>query len=145
MTEVTQQGKEYTKEQKEMIVNSLQPYLEMGFSRNKACEFIGFTPATLSLWLSKDNALLMKVVGWENMISTTAMQNIKQAVMKESELDDDLRKENSWKWVERKLKDMSPKQDITSDGEAITSVSVTIKRNETGTGSDTDIRQDITE
>lgn len=99
------QGKEYTKEQREVIIKSLQPYLEMGFSRNKACEFIGLTPQTLSVWVKDDESLLMKLTGWENVLNTIAINNIAQAIKKESELDDDIRKENSWKWAERRMKE----------------------------------------
>jgi len=99
------QGKAFTPEQREVIIKSLQPYLEMGFSRNKACEFIGLTPATLSIWVKDDEALLMKLTGWENAINTIAINNIAQAVKRESELEDDLRKENSWKWAERRMKE----------------------------------------
>ena len=99
------QGKAFTKEQREIIIKSLQPYLEMGFSRNKACQFIGLEPATLSIWLKDDEALLMKVTGWENMINTVVINNIKDAIIKESECPDDLRKENSWKWAKSKMKD----------------------------------------
>lgn len=99
------QGKAFTKEQREAIVKSLQPYLEMGFSRNKACEFIGLKPQTLSVWVQEDESLLMTLTGWENVINTIAINNIAQAVRKEAQLDDDLRKENSWKWAERRMKD----------------------------------------
>lgn len=84
----------------------------------------------------------MKVFGWENYLNALAINNIKKTLEKESEIDDSLRVDNSWRWAERKIKELAPKQEIdhTTDGEKITSVEVTIKRNETGTGSDTDIR-----
>lgn len=107
------QGKQFTAEERETIIQSLKPYLEMGFSRNKACGFIGLTPATLSTWISQDESLLMKITSWENMINTTVMANLKDAILKESEMPDDLRKENSWKWAERRMKeDFSLKQEM---------------------------------
>ena len=99
------QGKEFTKEEKDSIVNSLQPYLQMGFSRNKACQFIGLTPQTLSLWVQADESLLIKLTSWENVVNTVAMQNVVDAINKENEMPEDIRKENSWKWLERRMRD----------------------------------------
>ena len=106
------QGKAFTPEEREIIIQSLKPYLEMGFSRNKACEFIGLAPGTLSNWVSDSEALGMKLTGWENVVTTLAINNIADAIRKEGENQDDTRKENSWKWAERKLKDLSPKSEV---------------------------------
>lgn len=115
------QGKKFTQQQRENIIKSLQPYLEMGFSRNKACDFIGLTPQTLSVWVQEDEALLMKLTSWENAINTVAINNMKQAVMKEAELDDDLRKENTKWWLERRMKhEFSTRLEQTGpEGEAL--------------------------
>ena len=99
------QGKQFTKEEKDSIVNSLQPYLQMGFSRNKACQFIGLTPQTLSLWVKADESLLIKLTSWENVVNTVAMQNVVEAIQRENEMPEDIRKENSWKWLERRMRD----------------------------------------
>lgn len=110
------QGREWTTEEKETIIQSLKPYLEMGFSRNKACSFIGLTPSTLSNWVSADESLGIKLTSWENAVNTMVMQNIVQAIKKESELEDDIRKENSWKWAERRMKEdfsLKTEQDIS--------------------------------
>lgn len=98
------QGQAFTTAQRETIIKSLQPYLEMGFSRNKACGFIGLKPQTLSVWVQDDEALLIKLQGWENAINMVAMQNIANAIQKENE-SEDLRLENTWKWADRKMKD----------------------------------------
>ena len=37
------QGRKWTTEERENIIQGIRPYLEMGFSRNKACELIGLT------------------------------------------------------------------------------------------------------
>ena len=112
------QGKAFTAEQRETIIQSLQPYLEMGFSRNKACAFIGLKPNTLCNWVKDDEALGMKLQGWENAINMIVMQNLAQAIQKESELEDDLRKDNTKWWAERKMKDdFSTRQENTgADG-----------------------------
>lgn len=98
------QGKEWTKEQREDIIQSLRPYLEMGFSRNKACELVGLAPSTLSNWVSEDDSLGIKLASYENVLNAIAINNIADAIRKESEMQDDIRKENSWKWAERKMK-----------------------------------------
>lgn len=105
------QGKAYTVEQREMIIESLRGYLELGFSRNKACDLTGLDPSTLSRWVTDDEALSMKLQSWENAINKLAMQNIVDAMRREAELPEDLRKENSWKWAERRIKELSPKSE----------------------------------
>lgn len=99
------QGKEWTDEEKETIIQSLREYLELGFSRNKACSFIGLAPSTLCNWINQDEALGMRIEGWENAINKVVMANLLQAIKKEGEMEDDVRKENSWKWAERRMKD----------------------------------------
>ena len=99
-----EQRQAFTTAQRDTIIKSLQPYLEMGFSRNKACGFIGLKPQTLSFWVQDDEALLIKLQGWENAINMVAMQNIAAAIQKENE-SEDLRLENTWKWADRKMKD----------------------------------------
>ena len=114
------QGKEFTTEQRQEIMQSLKPYLELGFSRNKACDLIGLPPTTLSNWAREDEALGMKLEGWENAMNKTALANIQTAMIKETE---DGKADTAKWWAERKMKhDFSLKleQDITSDGKAIT-------------------------
>lgn len=116
------QGKAYTPVERESIIQSLQPYLEMGFSRNKACEFVGLTPQTLSNWVQDDESLLIKLTGWENVVNTIAVKNIVDSIKRESALPDDIKKENSWKWAERRMKeDFSTRteSDVTSKGERL--------------------------
>lgn len=106
------QGKEWTTEQREMIIQSLKPYLEMGLSRNRACSLIGLAPGTLSNWVKEDDALGMKLMGWENAMNVLATANIKMALEKEAETED-TRKETSKWWAERRMKDdFSIKQEM---------------------------------
>lgn len=126
------QGKPYTEEEKASIIESLKPFLEAGLSRNRACESIGFDPTTLSKWVQDSEALSMKLKGWENTLNLLAMSNIASALNKEAEMDD-ARKETSKWYLERRMKDFSPKQetDITSDGEKIqTGVIILPSKNE---------------
>lgn len=114
------QGKEWTKEQREMIVQSLQPYLEMGLSRNRACSLIGLAPATLSNWVKEDPALGIKLTGWENAMNVLAIANLKSALEKEAETED-VKKETSKWWAERKMKeDFSTRTEQTgADGQPL--------------------------
>ena len=121
------QGKAFTEEQRETIIQSLQDWLELGFSRNKACAFIGLKPNTLSNWVKEDEALGMKLVGWENANNKIAMSSIRDAMVKESETDD-LKRDNAWKWVSAKEETMKPKQDITSDDKALPTPILTVTK-----------------
>jgi len=98
------QGKEWKPEERETIIQSLKEYLELGFSRNKACAFIGLAPATLSNWVKEDEALGMRLTGWENAMNKLAMANLRDAMMKEGEMDDNRKDTSKW-WAERKMKD----------------------------------------
>lgn len=98
------QGKPFTAEDKERIIRSLKPYLELGYSRNKACELIGLAPTTLSEWVKDSPGLRIELQSWENTVNAMVMANIVDAIRKEGELEDDIRKENSWKWAERRMK-----------------------------------------
>lgn len=126
------QGKPYTPEQREMILESLKDYLELGFSRSRACKMVGFDETTLSKWLSNDEALSMKVQGWENAMNKLALANIRDALLKESESDDSKKETSKW-WSERKMKeDFSTKSetDITSQGEQLGVVILPPKNND---------------
>lgn len=112
------QGKEFTPEQRASIIESLKPYLEMGFSRNKACAHIGLDPTTLSKWVKEDEALSMKLVGWENTLSALALSNVHQAIRNESVAvteNGDVRAENSWKYISKKEDGYKDKLDLTSN------------------------------
>ena len=97
------QGKAYTPEQKERIMQSLREYLELGFSRNKACSLIGLAPTTLSFWVKEDESLCMMVEGCENAINKLALKNIQDAIQKEGETEDTRKETTKW-WIERKMK-----------------------------------------
>jgi len=128
------QGKAYTEKEREEILESLRPYLEMGYSRSKACKFIGLDESTLSKWAKASESLSMKLQGWENLINSMVMSNIADAIRREGELEDDLRKENSKWWAERKMKDdFSTRQENTgADGKDLPTPILTIQQNAKG-------------
>lgn len=116
------QGKAFTTEERETIVNSLRPYLEMGFSRNKACTFIGLSPQTLSNWVVDDEALGIKLVSWENVNTALALANVHQALKNEAILateKGDVRMDNSWKVLSKLEDGYKDKLDVTSNNETV--------------------------
>jgi hypothetical protein len=118
------QGKPFTPEQKATIIESLRPYLEMGFSRNKACRFIALDPTTLSKWVQDDEALSMKLVSWENVNSALALANIHQALKNESILageKGDVRVDNSWKLISKLEDGYKDKLDVTTNDKELPS------------------------
>lgn len=118
---MSQQGEAYTPEERIRIVNSLQPFLEMGYSRRKSCDFVGFNHATLSLWLKDDAGLLTQVMAWENTNNALALANIHQALKNEGKKaeEGDTRMENSWKLVSKLEDGYKDKLDVTSNDESV--------------------------
>ena len=115
------QGKAFTTEQRNSIIESVKPFLEIGLSRNKACEAIGLDPTTLSKWVIADETLSMKLKGWENTMNMLAISNVNSALLKEAETDD-TRKETSKWYLERRMKqEFSTRTEQTgADGTPIT-------------------------
>jgi hypothetical protein len=64
---------------------------------------VGFDETTLSKWLSNDEALSMKVQGWENAMNKLALANIRDAMLKEAEMDDNRKDTSKW-WSERRMR-----------------------------------------
>jgi transposase-like protein len=106
------QGREWNKEERENIIQSIKPYLEMGFSRNKACQFVGLAPQTLSNWVQEDDSLGILLTSYENVVNTTVMANLVDAIKKEAETDDSRKETSKW-WAERRMKeDFSTKTEV---------------------------------
>ena len=123
------QGKAFTEKEREDILESLRPHLELGFSRSKACKLIGLDESTLSKWVKASEALSMKLTSWENTTNAIAMASIQMAIRKEAE-SDDLRKENSWKWLQTKEETMKPKQDVTTNDKDLPTPILNVPTNE---------------
>lgn len=111
------QGKAFTPEQKASVIESLRPFLEMGFSRNKSCRLIGFDPTTLCKWVQDDEALSMKLTGWETANSALALANIRKALENEGEKAEqgDTKMDNSWKLVSKLEDGYKDKLDLTTN------------------------------
>lgn len=116
------QGKAFTPEERKSIIESLKPFLEMGFSRNKSCNFIGLDPTTLSKWVQDDEALSMKLTSWENVNSALALANIRQALQNEAVLASEkgeVKVDNSWKLISKLEDGYKDKVDVTTNGRDI--------------------------
>ena len=115
------QGKKFTNEEKEEIIQSLRPYLEKGLSRNKACNIIGLPTSTLSNWIKENESLGIRIQSYENTMALMALTNIYSALKKEKSTRETDKKTSKW-YLERKLRDdFSTKQnvDVVSDGKEI--------------------------
>lgn len=125
------QGKEWTKEQRDTIIQSLKDSLELGFSRNKACKMVGLAPSTLSNWVKENPELGMKLENWENAINRIAMSNIRQQIASETD-EEDKRKEMTKWWAERKMKqEFSTRVENTgADGESLVPTAIKIVKPE---------------
>jgi hypothetical protein len=97
------QGKAFTEEQKNTIIQSLQDYLELGFSRNRACKMVGLSPVTLHNWIQADESLGIKIEGWQNAVNKVVIANLRDAILKESEMDDARKETTKW-WAERRMR-----------------------------------------
>lgn len=125
------QGTTFTPEQRASIIESIRPHLEMGFSRNKACAFIGLHPTTLSKWVVADEALSMKLTSWENANTALALANVYQALQNENELlggGKEVKADNSWKILNVREDGYKPKQDITSNDETLPTPILTVTK-----------------
>jgi hypothetical protein len=97
------QGKAFTEEQKDTIIQSLQDYLELGFSRNRACKMVGLSPVTLFNWIKADESLGIKIEGWQNSVNKVVIANLRDAILKEAEMDDSRKDTSKW-WAERRMR-----------------------------------------
>ena len=105
----------------------------MGFSRNKACAFIGLNATTLSKWVKADESLSMKLTSWENTNTALALANVYQALQNENELlgeGKEVRADNSWKLLNVKEDGYKPKQDITSNDKVLPTPILTVAATE---------------
>lgn len=100
------QGEAWNKEE---IIELLRPYLELGYSVNKACSLAGFPQSTVATWLTDDEVLRLKVEGMQNAVNLNARKNI-AANIKEGKIDD-----SKW-WIEKTDKDFSPKTETELSG-----------------------------
>lgn len=104
-----QQGKGYTAEERDEIFKSLEYYFKLAYNRKQACDFIGFSPKTLSAWEKKDKSLTIRINSLINKVNEKARSVI---IGKLNKGDDSTAR---W-WLERMEKDaFSTKQEVETD------------------------------
>jgi hypothetical protein len=77
-------GKERTPQEKEELIRSIEPYLQLGYSVAGACHISGIPSSTVHDILASDETLRIKAHALQNMIHTKARQNIVEAIQKGS-------------------------------------------------------------
>jgi len=92
-----QQGKPYTKEQRDKIIQSIKPYLQLEYDLKNACLLAGVPYTTVRNWVNKDNALGVQIEAWQNMVKAKARQNVVKEINKGDT------QESKW-WLERREK-----------------------------------------
>jgi hypothetical protein len=109
-----QQGKPYTKEQREEIIESLRPYLTLGYDLKNACVLAQVTYETVWEWVNKDTALLIKIKAWQNLVNAKARQNVAQKINDGDTL------ESKWWLARREKNEFSTRQENTgANGESL--------------------------
>lgn len=98
------QGKKFTLQQRDTILEGLRPYLQLGYSVNKACELTEQDPSTVYKWIQGDEALSRKVEAWQGMVNAVARQNLVKSIQGDKEKGIEPNLENSKWWLERRDK-----------------------------------------
>lgn len=99
------QGKEFTAEEKMEILVILKPYLQLGYTINKACQYANQPFESIYRWLRKDEILRREVESWQGMVNTQARQNIVKAITGDPKAGIKPDPEMSKWWAERMEKD----------------------------------------
>lgn len=100
------QGKEYTEEEREEIIQSIKPYLELGYSINRACIIAGIPYQTVHNWVNQKETLGIRIKAWQNAVNAEARKILVNQIKNEKD------KEISKWWLERREKnDFSTKQE----------------------------------
>lgn len=99
------QGKEYTIEQRMELIEAIKPYLQLGYSLRRACEYAGVSHSTIYNWYINDEALRTEIKAWQGLVNTQARQNIVEHIMGNTKkgIKPDL--ETSKWWAERRERD----------------------------------------
>ena len=93
-----QQGKPYTKEQREKIIQSIKPYLQLDYDLKNACVMANAPYTTVISWVNKDPALCIQVEAWRNSVNAKSRQNLAKSISG-GNIDD-----SKW-WLERRDKE----------------------------------------
>lgn len=99
------QGKEYTKQERLELIEAIKPYLQLGYSLRKACEYAGLPYTTIYEWVKDNETLRTEIVAWQGMVNTQARQNIVEHIMGNKKKGIEPSLETSKWWAERREKD----------------------------------------
>lgn len=121
------QGKEYTQAERNNILETIKPYLQMGDSIATACKSAGIEPWSIYKWCEKDETLSNKISSWQNMVNAIAKQQLIKTIRGEKNEKGEWiippNDENAKWWLERReKKEFGRNVDVTSDGKEIKSV-----------------------
>lgn len=84
----------------EKVIESLKPYLQLGYSVKKSCLFAGVAYTTVHTWMRDNPSIRILLYSYYNYASLTARQNIVKSIAKGSVQD-------SWHWVKAKEPDLN--------------------------------------
>lgn len=88
------QGKAWDKEK---ILEALKPYLQLGYSVNRACILAQITNSTIWTWIEREPELRVKIRSWQNMVSAKSREVIVKSIQANN-------KEDAKWWLERREK-----------------------------------------
>lgn len=71
------QGKAWNKDE---VTELLKPYLQLGYSVNKACKLVGIPQQTVDTWIQNDELLQLKVESWRNELNIQARKQWEKAI-----------------------------------------------------------------
>lgn len=87
----------------------LRPFLQLGCSVRKACEYAGVPNSTVLTWVEADDDLRARVTAWQNEMNTLARRNWKEKLV-----DGDYQASKEWLQSKEK-KEFSTRQEHDVD------------------------------
>lgn len=99
------QGVEYTQQERLELMEAIKPYLQLGYSLKKACEYAGIPYTTIFEWVKGNDTLRTEITAWQGMVNTQARQNIVEHIMGNKKKGIEPSLETSKWWAERREKD----------------------------------------
>lgn len=99
------QGKEFTPQERVEQMERIKPYLQLGYSVARACDYAGIPHRTIYDWINEDEELRNEVKAWQGMVNTQARQNIVEHIMGNKKKGIEPSLEISKWWAERRERD----------------------------------------
>lgn len=86
----------------DIIIESIKPYLQLGYSLKKSCLLAGVAYTTVHTWCRNNPSLRILFYSYSNLASVKSRQNIVKEIQSGSV-------ENSWRWLGHKDTDFNQK------------------------------------